>query len=267
MSNRDVHLNLVESSRRLFALDPGAQIEAGEGWMFGAGTATHPVISNAAFRTDDGLDPDELLKRARAFFDTRGRGFALWTRVGVAEDEDLIAAAEAGGLEGVHSMPEMVFDRRVEERPLPNGAELRRVEDAADAAAYWQVAAEAYRTNGFPPEVFGHYTDHEGLYREGVAAFLTRLDGEPASIAMTIVTDGVAGIYWVGSTERARGRGLGWASTAAAVNAGFDLGARTASLQASPAGEPIYRRMGFATIYDYRLYLAHRPGARLRSRP
>lgn len=257
MSNRDAHVNLVESSRRLFSLDPGAEVEAGERWMFGAGTPTHPLISNAAFRIDDGLDPGELLERARAFFGTRGRGFALWARAGAPEDEDLIAAVEAAGLRAVHSAPEMVFDRRVEERPLPDGAEMRRVASAGDADAYWQVAAQAYRSNGFPPEVFGHYTDHEGLYREGVAAFLVRLDGEPASIAMTIVTDGVAGIYWVGSTARARGRGLGSATTAAAVNAGFDLGVQIASLQASPMGEPIYRRMGFETIFDYRLYLVH----------
>ena len=259
MSNRDAHLNLVESSRRLFALDPGAAVEAGEGWMFGAGTPTHPLISNAAFRVDDRLDPGELLERARAFFGGRGRGFALWARAGAPEDEDLIAAAEAAGLQAVHSAPEMVFDQRVEERPLPEGAELRQVESAADADAYWQVAAEAYRSNGFPPEVFGHYTDHEGIYRDGVAAFLARLDGEPASIAMTIVSHGVAGIYWVGSTERERGRGLGWATTAAAVNAGVDLGAQTASLQASPMGEPLYRRMGFKAIFDYRLFLVGAP--------
>jgi len=258
MRHRDAHLNLVESSRRLFGLDPGAEVEAGERWMFGAGTPTHPLISNAAFRIDDALDPGELLERARAFFGTRGRGFALWARAGVPEDEDLIAAAEAAGLRAVHSMPAMVFDRRVEAKPLPADAELRRVASVADADAYWQVAAEAYKSNGFPPEIFGHYTDHEGLYREGIAAFLVRLDGEPASIAMTIVTHGVAGIYWVGSRERARGRGFGWTTTAAAIDAGFEMGADMTSLQASPMGEPIYRRMGFQTIFDYRLFLCGR---------
>ena len=49
---------------------------------------------------------------------------------------------------------------------------------------------------------------------------------------MTIVNNGVAGIYWVGSLEQARGQGLGRAATAAATNAGFELGADIASLQA-----------------------------------
>jgi ribosomal protein S18 acetylase RimI-like enzyme len=79
---------------------------------------------------------------------------------------------------------------------------------------------------------------------------------------MTIVSDGVAGIYWVGCTEGARGRGLGRAVTAAAVNAGFDRGARSASLQASPMGESLYRAMGFETIFDYTLYHCPRPGGK-----
>jgi len=259
-SARNAHLNLVESSRRVFELDPGAEIEDGDGWMFGAGRATHPVISNAAFRREDRVAADELLERARSFFGSRGRGFAVWTRAGEAADRDLIAACESDGLENVYEMPEMVLGARLEERPVPEGFELRRVGTAEDAADYWKVAASAYASIGFPPEVFAYYEDAEGLVAERVAAFLARRDDRPAGIAMTVVSHGVAGIYWVGCTEEARGRGLGWSVTAAAVDAGFEIGAELASLQASPMGESLYRRMGFETIYDYRLYLCPQPG-------
>ncbi len=50
--------------------------------------------------------------------------------------------------------------------------------------------------------------------------------------------------------------------TAAAVNAGFDRGAEIASLQASPMGESLYRRMGFETIFKYRLLMWQPPGAK-----
>ena len=73
---RRAHLNLVDSSHWFFGLDPGATIEAGEGWLFGAGSPEHPVISNAAFRTDDKLDAGELIARAKEFFGERGRGFS-----------------------------------------------------------------------------------------------------------------------------------------------------------------------------------------------
>lgn len=252
---RGAHLNLIESSRRLFELDSGAAIEAGDGWLLGAGTASHPLISNAAFRSDDRLDPDELLERARDFFGARGRGFAVWARAEAEEDRDLVAAVERAGLQKVFTMPEMVLDRRPGPCPAPDGVELRRVVSSEDAEDFWRVAVNAYATNGFPEEVFRFYDRHEGLWADDVAAFLALLDGRPASIAMTIVNHDVAGIYWVGTAQDARGRGLGQVLTTAAVEAGLGLGGEIASLQASPLGRPIYERMGFEAIHGYELYL------------
>jgi Acetyltransferase (GNAT) domain len=255
------HLNLVESSRRLFELDPGTVVEEGDGWLFGAGGLEHPVLANAAFRSGDGADPAALLARAREFFAARGRGFALWARVGVAADEDLLAAAREAGLEGVYEMPEMILSRRAEEPQLASGAELRRVESEADLLAYWDVAASAYASLGFPPELFeANRGSRRPLEDPDAAAFLALLEGEPAAVAMTIVTHGVAGVYWVGTVESARGVGLGRAVTAAATNAGLELGGEAASLQASHMGRPIYEAMGYETIHDYRLLLSHPPG-------
>jgi ribosomal protein S18 acetylase RimI-like enzyme len=256
---RRAHLNLIDSSRQLFELDPGAEIEDEPGWLLGAGSASHPAISNAASRRDDGADPGELLARAREFFGERGRGFSAWCRSGQDEDRDLLAAAGAAGLQFVYAMPEMTLGEPVETPALPPGAELRRLATGEEAADYWRVATASYASLGFPPEVFAGYTDHAGLLAGNVAAFLAYLEGEPVAIAMTIVSEGVAGIYWVGTLERARGMGLGRAVTAAATNAGFELGAELASLQASPMGKPVYEAMGYETVFEYRLLTASPP--------
>jgi GNAT superfamily N-acetyltransferase len=254
-----VHLNLIDSSRQLFELDPGAVVESGNGWFFGAGSNPHPTISNAAFRADDDLDSSEFLARASDFFAERERGFSVWIRGDQPEDEDLAAAVDAANLELVYAMPEMVLGARIEQPPLPPGAELREVTRPEQAAEYWQIAAASYISLGFPPEVFGGYSNHAGLLAENVAAFIAYRDDEPVSIAMTILSHGVAGIYWVGSLEQARGKGLGRAVTAAATNAGFELGADVASLQASPMGKPIYEAMGYEAVFDYRLLMSPAP--------
>jgi hypothetical protein len=259
LADERVHLNLIDSSRLLFELDPGAAIEREGGWLFGAASASHPVISNAAFRADDEVDAEELVSRAKDFFQARGRGFSTWIRGEVPEDLDLAAAASEAGLQLVYEMPEMVLESPVEEPDLPAGAELHRLSEPGQADDYWKVAAAAYASIGFPPEVFGSYTDDAGLLAENVAAFIAYLGGEPVSIAMTIVSHGVAGIYWVGSLEQARGKGLGRSVTAAATNAGFELSAEIASLQASPMGKPIYEAMGFETVFDYRLFMSPAP--------
>lgn len=48
--------------------------------------------------------------------------------------------------------------------------------------------------------------------------------------------------------------------TAAAINAGLEMAAGTASLQASPMGENLYRQMGFETVFNYRLLMCEPPG-------
>jgi Acetyltransferase (GNAT) domain len=250
------HLNLIDSSRQLFELDPGAAIEAEPGWLFGAGSAVHPVISNGAFRRDDQIDAENFVACARNFFTARGRGFSIWVRAAQAADRDLATAAEAAGFQAVYEMPEMLLRKELAAEPLPDGAELRRLSDPDEAHDFWEVAKIAYASNGFPPEVFAGYTNHSGLFAENVAAFIVRLDGKAASIAMTIASHGVAGIYWVGSIDQARGSGLGRAVTVAATNAGFALGAEVASLQASPMGQPIYKRLGYETAFEYRLLMS-----------
>lgn len=253
------HLNLVDSSRLFFELDPGAAIEAEPGWLFGAGSATHPVISNAAFRRTDDVEAEDFIARAREFFAARDRRFSVWLRAEQAADGDLAAAAEAAGFQAVFEMPEMLLGASLPTEPLPANAELLRLSEPDQVPDFWEVAKAAYATNGFPPEVFAGYTRHEGLLAEDVAAFVAYVDGEPASIAMSIVNNGVGGVYWVGSHERARGKGLGRAVTVAATNAGFELGGEIASLQASPMGKPIYAKLGYETALDYRLLISPEP--------
>jgi hypothetical protein len=250
------HLNLVDSSRQFFELDPGAAIEAEPGWLFGAGCSTHPVISNGAFRREDGVDATEFVARAKEFFAARERGFSVWVRGGQAEDRDLVEAAEAAGFQLVYEMPEMTLTGTLEPPELPPEAELRKLTAVEQATDFWQVAIASYASIGFPPEVFTGYTNHAGLLAENVVAFLALLEGEPVGIALTMVSHGVAGIYWVGSLEQARGKGLGRAVTVAATNAGFDLGADVASLQASPMGKPIYLDLGYETTFEYQMWMA-----------
>ncbi len=253
------HLNLADASRRLFELDPRARVASAEGWLFGAGGPSHPVMSNAVFRLDDDVDPERLLAEARSFFGELGRGFSLWARGGLPADDDLFEAAASAGMDQVYEMPEMILDGRAEEPAPSDSVELRRLTSAEQAAEYWEIAKQAYADLGFPPEIFAGNEDNELLWAPDTVAFLAHVDGRPVSIAMTIVSRGVAGIYWVGSLREARGMGLGRAVTAAATNAGLDLGAEFASLQASPMGRPIYEAMGYETIFEYRLLLSAAP--------
>ncbi len=76
---------------------------------------------------------------------------------------------------------------------------------------------------------------------------------------MVILTHGVGGIYWVGTTPAVRGKGLAELVTRAVGNVAFDMGARAVVLQASPMGDPIYRRMGYREVTRYPYYVQFTP--------
>ncbi len=80
------------------------------------------------------------------------------------------------------------------------------------------------------------------------------LDGRVVGSTVVITAHGVAGIFLVHVAEAHRRRGIGAALTVAALRAGQERGMRSAALVASPAGEPLYRRFGFTTLSDYRLF-------------
>jgi GNAT superfamily N-acetyltransferase len=79
--------------------------------------------------------------------------------------------------------------------------------------------------------------------------YLARQDGEPAGSATTYFSsDGIVGIYHVATLPEFRRRGIGRSITLAPLLTPRALGARAAILQATAAGESVYRRLGFRTI-------------------
>ena len=118
------------------------------------------------------------------------------------------------------------------------------------------VTGRAYASMGTPAAVAtATFAELESLVGPTVRAVVAWHDDDPVAAAMVVVSDGVAGVNYVGTVPEARGRGLGELTTRWATNAGFDLGAEVAALQASPMGEPVYRRMGYKEITRYRWYL------------
>ncbi len=200
-----------------------------------------------------------MLGRAEAFFGARGRGYTVLVRAHA--DRELAAAAARAGLVPFGEPPAMVLRKRLADARPPAGVVLRRVESEDDAAAFGRVMGEAYATYGMPLECGPALVGRLDVLRAPHIATVAETEAGVQAGAMVIVTHGVAGVYWVGTTPAARGRGLAELCTRAATNAGFDLGARIAALQASVMGEPIYRRMGYVTVSRYPHLVRTKPPA------
>lgn len=133
--------------------------------------------------------------------------------------------------------------------------EIARVETDDDLEGYRNVLAvgfgEGPREADWVASVFAKAgVAGEGPWRHMVG----RTGGEPAATASLLVTQATAGIYFVCTRPEFRRRGFGTAMTTAAMVEAARSGAKHAVLGSSPMGQRIYERLGFRTIFSYRLF-------------
>jgi hypothetical protein len=249
--------NLISFNRALTRWSSSGALEESGGAVLCAGGTWIPVVANSAFRRDDTLEATELLGRADAFFAGLGRGYTVKVR-DTGADADLQRACTAAGLEAFGApVPQMIRRSPLPDLAAPDAVVLRRVADDSGLDAFCAVNAEAYATYGMPAEVVGQLFDrHDAVLGDPGAHLVVAWRGADAlAAAMAFVSDGVASVQWVGTVPGARSSGLGATVTTAVTNLAFSLGATSVTLQASPMGEPVYRRLGYDTLYLYREYV------------
>jgi GNAT superfamily N-acetyltransferase len=116
--------------------------------------------------------------------------------------------------------------------------------------------ADAYAVYGSPEEsTQAFFARMESVRGPTTQAYLGRVDGRAVSGATLYLSHGIGGVGWVGTRPSAFGRGYGAALTWRVVDEGLRRGVPFLNLQASPMGAPVYRRMGFETPTEYRMYI------------
>lgn len=245
--------NLIAFNRAQALWSTKGSVEEVDGCVLCAGGSWLPVVANCAFRTGPAVQGADLIAHAEAFFGGFARGFSVKVR-DTGEDDDLRDACMAAGLEQFGSpVPQMLVLAPLPDHKGVDGVVIEPVEDDAGVADFVAVNAEAYATYGMPAEVLPELFDRASALADDPAAHVVvaRRDGAAVATAMTFDSDGVASVQWVGTVSSARGSGLGALVTTLVTNAAFDRGASSCTLQASPMGEPIYRALGYETVYRY----------------
>ena len=246
---RLAHLNYLEFGRQSTLWSDRGQVRDVDGVTLFASGTDFPFVFNGVFRNDPATEPARVLAQADAFFDQWSRGYTLVTGPG---DDDLATHAWAEGLRAFTDAPEMVCRERLADVDPPAGIYLRRATDDAGIADFVAVGSAAYPSLGMPDTAMGEAIDrYDRVLEPHVAVVVAYDDDAPVAAAQAMLSHGIAGVYWVGTLEAARGKGLGEAVCRWVTNWAFDQGAAAQSLQASTMGEPIYARMGYETIHHY----------------
>jgi ribosomal protein S18 acetylase RimI-like enzyme len=249
----DGHHNLIEWSRQSTRWGRGGQLREPDGMVLFATGSWIPVNCNGVFRVDPSLPAADLLAEADRFFPELGRGYSLKVR-DTGQDDDLRKACLERGFSSFgEGGPHMICTTRLSDVVGRPDIEVRIVATERELADFVTVNGEAYSIYGMPPqEVAAVFSRPEVvLAAPDVVNVVAYFAGKPVGAAQAFMSDGVGGIYWVGTVSNARGRGIGELCTRTVTNMAFDRGAVACALQASPMGEPIYRRMGYEDAYRY----------------
>ena len=249
-------LNCIEAAREDARWQAPHEIVERDGILLFAGSSDFPAGINGVRRVDDAVPGSEVVKAATEFFAARHRGFSLWTR-DLPVDDDLDAAATEAGIAPIgNSAPQMICRQRIPDHDLPVGVHFVPITTHSQVEEYARISGEAYSIYGAPAAATAsHFNGPNALAGPNVHAVLAHLDGEPVGGALVVLSHGIAGVYWVGVLQQARGRGVAYAMAAHVTNLAFDLGAANVQLEASKMGEPVYRRLGYEELYRYRFRL------------
>jgi ribosomal protein S18 acetylase RimI-like enzyme len=139
--------------------------------------------------------------------------------------------------------------------PFVDDLEIGIVQTSADLEAYRRVLASGFGEGPREADWVTSVFEKAGVGGKGQwRHFVGRLGTEPVTTA-SLLLDGVAGgIYFVCTTPDHRRRGFGAALTQRAMLTAASEGAKFAVLGSSPMGQRIYERLGFETVFSYRLY-------------
>lgn len=138
--------------------------------------------------------------------------------------------------------------------PGPEGLVVEQVADT-DALREWASA--------YPPQFNWKLSEHDAVLRTeqlradrpgSFVRFSARLGGRIVGTSALLECAGVAGVYAVSTDAAFRRQGIGAQLVAAALRAGQERGLSVGTLQATHDGVPLYERMGFRKVSEYRMY-------------
>jgi GNAT superfamily N-acetyltransferase len=193
-------------------------------------------LFNSVFYTDPEVLAEELDRLERTY---EGAGVSAWTVWVPDDDRETPGLLEPRGhlLDAAPRAMALVMDGPIAVPDPPPGVERGPVD--ALSAATLNDRAYGYGPDGFRGAIGDETTIRwHGAFEDGVAI----------GCVGTIAVEDDCLVTGVATPPKHRGRGIASWLMLSALESAREEGMRTASLQATKAGAPLYERMGFADL-------------------
>lgn len=151
-------------------------------------------------------------------------------------------------------IPLMVLDDpgQLEAAQAVSGLTVREL-SPKEAHLHARVGAAGFDA---PVEIFLQLMTPQMLATPGARCYLGEAGGQPVTTGFGITIGSYVAIFNIATPLIHRRRGYGAAVTARAVADGLAAGAKWSWLQATPAGQQVYERLGFHTVETWPCWIA-----------
>jgi GNAT superfamily N-acetyltransferase len=247
------HENMIEAFALFASRAKGALVTRADGVAVLASGLPFVLFNQVMVQGDEATPA--ALAAGIAVMRERGSPFVVNLRVGaddpfaaVALELGLVPLSEQPWLPGMamHPVP-------VDATPASvAGYEIRQAHDPSGIEDHVRTAAKGF---DMAEDLIRAVVVRDLLQRDDVAVYAGYADGEPVTTGLGFRMGRSIGVYNIATLESARGRGYGAAITRRVIADGVAAGCDVAILQASEMGYPIYERLGFRTVVEYRGYV------------
>jgi GNAT superfamily N-acetyltransferase len=237
---------MLEFVRWIGASSPGAQIFEARGLEAAIVPAT-PLISipnSVVYASIDALDRS-LHKLNAAYAQAEVQAWTVWVP---EDDKEVIAMLTDARMAFDGDPAAMEISLAGFEPPDPGDLDWDSQCTPTQCAAINDAAYGTKHAQGWGPAI------SDPAKQPRMRLYRARVGGEPVCTVGTIDGDGDLGIYLVATKPEHQGNGLMSRLLGQALAEGRDRGLQTSSLQASAAGEPVYKGLGYETIFRWHLY-------------
>lgn len=234
------------------AADGGSSEDVG-GALCWYSTSYVPVFNGAAI-FDESLFNKPTIRMIEDYFEPRDRPYSIMTL-------DALTPQAARVLAPFHyveydSMPAMWLEGRPADNP-PGSPDVwvKQVDNPVPLAVFRRILSNVfYLSISEVNLVLGERT----LQIPHVRHYLGWIGNIPVGTASLVLSEGVAGVWNVGTLPEYRHRGVAATLMHHILNEARSLGYENSMLLASNEGQPLYDRLGYKTLSHIRVYVPAR---------